>query len=124
MSDTKSYPLHHVKIDRDKEHVTTYVPEHEIRVLEAIHGTDKVKDLGETGDTVELDVSAVGEFDRLRRKYHRINAPDPVLRAFPTGPRELDGFSAQRSAAADAPQSMVRKHPKPDAKAEGKKKDA
>lgn len=125
MSEAKAFALHHVKIDRDKEHVTTYVPAHEIRVLEAIHGFDKVKDLGPTDDTIDLDPSAVGEFARLRRKYHRINSPDPVLRAYPTGPRELEGFSASRSASAEAPQSMVRKHPKPkadEAKAEGKKK--
>lgn len=34
----KSYPLHDVLVDRDKTKIMVHVPEHEIPVLEAIHG--------------------------------------------------------------------------------------
>ena len=85
-----------VEIDRGRDVVTVAVPAHEVRVLRAIHGPDKVREAPVQGgfdDTFDENVHA--EYDRLTRKYRRINAPDPVRIAYPMGAEQLaeHGFS-------------------------------
>ncbi len=125
MSETITFPLHRVSIEtaRGNETLSTLVPLHEIRVLKAVHGPDKVHDLGETEDEIELHASADAEFARMQRKYRRINSPDPVLLAYPMGASVLKdgGFAMDRGRTEAAPQAGIRKHAKPK-KADAKKK--
>lgn len=116
MSDTQSFPLHAVEIDRGNNVITTEVPEHEIAVLVAVHGRAAVQDKGVTDEEIELSTSADAEFARLQRRYHRINATDPVGIAYRTGPDGLErfGFALGRGVGEAPAQSMNKKHPKPD----------
>ncbi|MEN5115849.1 hypothetical protein ABE488_00730 [Luteimonas sp. TWI662] len=117
-------PLVLVTIDRGEEVITTKVPEHEIPILKVVHGDDAISvEDEETPEEIELDENADTEFKRLQRKYRRINAPDLVVRAFPTGPGELKhaGFKSggRSSNATSGPaQSASRVRP-PASKAKG-----
>lgn len=116
MSETETFPLIDVLIDTERGSTTLSdsVPRHEIEVLRAVHGFDKVHEIGKSDDEIELSANADAEWARLTRKYQRINAPDPVPLAFRTGPSGLKahGFEV-RGNYEPAPQSGVRKHPKP-----------
>lgn len=132
MSDSKqAFPLIAVEVIRDKNtHLTVDVPEHEIAVLRAIHGDEHVKAMGPTGgaedpEFIELVPDINAEWDRLNRKYRRINAPNPVEAAFPSGKDALAklGFGTVAGAAGDKPPaSMVVKHKPEKPKAEPAKK--
>lgn len=117
-------PLVLVTIDRGEEVITTKVPEHEIPILKVVHGDDAISvEDEETPEEIELDENADTEFKRLQRKYRRINAPDLVVRAFPTGSGELKhaGFKigGRSSNASSGPaQSASRVRP-PASKAKG-----
>lgn len=114
MSNSQAFALHDVQIDRGSTVLTTEVPEHEIEVLRVVHGRDAVIDLGASDDTIELNTGADAEWSRLQRRYHRVNAPDPVARAHPAGPRDLErfGFELGRAGEAAPAQSSVKKHPR------------
>jgi hypothetical protein len=116
-------PLVAVTIDRGTTVIATQVPEHEVDVLRAVHGVAEVQTQGDTGDTMPLSKSADDEWARLTRKYKRINSPDPVSKAYRTGPAALEafGFHMGRGASQSAPQSGVRVHPKPEAEKPAKK---
>lgn len=107
-------PLLLVTIDRGDETVTTTVPEHEIPILKIVHGPDVVTVEDEdTGEEIELDAGADSEFLRLQRKYRRINAPDLVVRAYPTGAKELTsaGFKSGGGKSDGPAQSAARTRP-------------
>lgn len=115
MSDLKEFPLHDVHVLRGKDVVTVEVPKHEVRVLKAVHGPERVTDNGEIKDeTIELDPDLATEVDRLRRKYRQANTPDAVDVAYPNGVG-LEGFGLVEGSteAAKAPRSAVKKHAKP-----------
>lgn len=61
-------PLHSVGVHRD---ITTtlypHVCEHEIPILQAIHGESNVYPGEPTGDVTRIDID--GEYDRMGRKY-------------------------------------------------------
>ena len=102
-----------LEIDRGKDVLTVAVPEHEIRVLQLVHGGDKVRPAQQQeGDIGTFDDSADAEYDRLTRKYYRVNAPDFVRMAFPTGAFGLEpyGFTVGRGAGTKAPAALVKKH--------------
>jgi hypothetical protein len=124
VTDTITLPLHRVTIDRGRDVLTVEVPEHEIDVLRAVHGVAEVRDLGAGDDEITLDANADAEWNRLQRRYKRINAADPVIVAYRTGPSGLKarGFALGRGAVEAAPQAGVRKHDKPKAEPSAKKK--
>lgn len=95
MSEPLSVKIVAATIDRGREVLHVYVPEHEIRVLRAVHGVKEVAVIDPYFEDGELSASAEDEFQRLTRKYHRLNAPNPVLMAYPAGARDLEreGFS-------------------------------
>lgn len=118
--DSIKLKLVNVTIDRGRDVLTVAVPEHEIRVLRVVHGDDKVRtrDVEQEGDEQVFDASADAEFDRLTRKYHRVNSPDPVRFAYPNGPSQLEnaGFTLGREGASKPPGALVKKNkPAPDA---------
>lgn len=123
-------PLLLVSIDRGEEVISTKVPEHEIPILKVVHGEDSISVAEEdTGEEIELDEGADSEFKRLQRKYRRINAPDLVTRAFPTGASALShaGFKKGGDKNSGPAQSASRVRPpakKTDAKADKAKADA
>lgn len=115
-----------VEIDRGRDVVTVAVPAHEVRVLQAIHGPEKVRPAAvQEGDTAVFDDSAHAEYDRMTRKYHRINAPDPVRAAYPMGPEQMTdhGFTSG-GPSKPAPSGLIKKHkpaPEPEAPKEAPK---
>jgi hypothetical protein len=114
MADTITLPLHNVEIDRGTAVITVEVPEHEIRVLRAVHGVAEVQDKGESDDERDFDANADAEWDRLVRTYKRPNLPDAVQIAYPTGSGALKaaGFNTEGSRTKEAPQAGVRNHKK------------
>lgn len=113
MSELTEVPLHSVHILRGKDVITTTVPKHEVRVLQAVHGPERVTDQGETEDTIALDLNLETEQDRLRRTYRRTNQPDAVDIAYPNGNGlESFGFTSGGGSAFKQPQSAVKKHAK------------
>lgn len=124
MSDTKAFPLINATIERGHDKIGVQVPEHEIDVLKAVHGPTNVIEGDPADDEIELSTSADDEYQRLQRKYKRINGPDPVGIAYKTGPAGLKehGFDLSRGTREAAPQAGVRNHKKPKAKADEKPK--
>lgn len=99
-----------VEIDRGRDVITVAVPAHEVRVLRAIHGPEKVREAPvQAGFDDTFDESVHAEYDRLSRKYRRINAPDPVRVAYPMGPEQLaeHGFDTQALGQA-APTGLIK----------------
>lgn len=124
MSETITLPLYAVLIStaRNATTLSAVVPKHEIEVLRAVHGPDRIRVQGTSdGDEIALNVNADAEWARLFRKYRRLNEANPLNLAFRTGPAALEayGFDLGRGSNEPAPQSSVKKH-KP-AKAEPKK---
>jgi len=79
-------------VDRGRSQVRVEVPEHEVSVLRAVHGSAEVRVLERDVDEMELEVSAEAEWDRLCRTYRRIGAADPVRFVWPDGPVSLERF--------------------------------
>jgi len=70
-------PLFFVGVHRDiTTTVQTQVPEHEIAILQTVHGESNIYPGEKTGESAEIDVDK--EFDRLSRKY----GEDAVLEAY------------------------------------------
>lgn len=121
--DSITLKLIDLEIDHGKNVLTVAVPEHEIRVLQLVHGGDKVRRApAQEGDTQDFDASADAEYDRLDRKYYRVNAPNVVGKAYPLGASQLEqaGFTLGREGATKAPAALIKKHPKPAAAVEKK----
>jgi len=76
-----------VIVDRDTMQIPTEVAEHEVPILEAIHGRGAVTVLETYDEGAEVE-SPDAEHARLRRKYTRQNT-NPVLSVFPRGPSDL-----------------------------------
>lgn len=120
--DHLTLPLHRVLIDRNRSQVRVDAPEHEIRVLQAVHAPNIVKIVERDVDEGEFDLSAEAEYDRLTRTYLRTGAANPVTAVF-RSPEELRtfGFSPghapreQESRALDA-RKDARKRAKPEAR--------
>lgn len=102
-----------VQIQRNNEVINVTVPEHELRVLQAMHSPGNVRKVAELDPDIEsydVEDSAEAEIAKLDRKYkHNGQTRNPVDVAFPA--RELDleryGFKAG-SALDDVPQSMTK----------------
>lgn len=99
-----------LEIERGRDVITVAVPAHEVRVLQAIHGAVKVREAREQkGYEGEFDENVHAEYDRLTRKYLRINAPDPVRLAYPMGPDQLTDFGFDpMTAAKPAPTGLIK----------------
>ena len=104
-----------VAIQRDKEVVNVTVPEHEVRVLQAMHGLHNVKVVAELDPAVQsydVDDSADAELARLDRKYqHQGQRANPVDVAFPGRDRDalLASFGFKHGLAVEeVPQSMTK----------------
>lgn len=112
MSRTIEFSLQNVEIIRGKDVITVDVPAHEVEVLKAIHGLERVSVVGQSEDTVSLSANADNEIDRLRRKYRRVNAPDAVDIAFRNGAKDFlaIGFKPGSGIAHNEPQASVKKH--------------
>lgn len=98
-------PLFFVGVHRDiTTTVQTQVPEHEIAILQSVHGESNIYPGEKTGQSAELDIEK--EFDRLSRKY----GEDAVLEAYgarakgdikrlvvenSTGVKEADAYGIQ-----------------------------
>ena len=112
-------------IDRNRDKLHVQVPEHEIPILIAGNPRDSVQKVPNVTEffVEDFDKDAGAEFDRLVRKYNRLNAPNPVLAVY-RGPHELEkfGFVSTGKAVEEAPRSSVedlrKKVSKPKAKAE------
>ena len=114
----QTLPLVAVRIERGRDVVTVDVPEHEVRILQIVHGEHNVQvDEDADEDEGEFTTNADIEFRRLQGKYRRMNAPDPVLLAYPNGSGQLDGFTKGRGKLAQAPQSVSINHRKESVKA-------
>lgn len=115
-------PLVHALVARGTATaINVRVPEHELVVLRAVHGREAVQVQGPSEfdgevDTITLPASAEAEWDRLSRKYRRINAPDAVLAAFPMGASSLPGFDSSIAKGEGAPQAQFKRHKRPKAK--------
>jgi hypothetical protein len=125
VADTKPFPLTTVLVQRSKHEVISVdVPAHEIEVLRAMYDTPELELVtihGPAGgdaddpDTIELNPDKNAEFDRLKRRYHRVNAQNPVDLAFRGGARDLerygfDGVRATGAARVQTPGSLVKKN--------------
>lgn len=101
-----------VEIDRGRDVLTVAVPKHEIRVLQVVHGSDKVRPAQvQNEDTELLTKSASAEYSRLTRKYARLNAPDPVRVAYPMGPEQFKDFGFDPGVAGAPEQhAVIKKH--------------
>lgn len=110
MSNTITLPLIDVLIIRSNDmQIPARVPEHEIAVLRAVHGSNNVRPLPqeEFPEEAEFSISADQEFGRLQKTYARINDPDRVLQAYPMGASMLQsfGFQLHRGEYTEAPAS-------------------
>lgn len=110
MSEKINVRLQLVAIQRGSDVISTIVPEHEVEVLRAVNGPANVRIEDPHVDDREMDASAEGELLRLQQSYRRINAPDPVRLAFPTGARDLAGYGFGASAAREVPMSVQKNH--------------
>lgn len=101
-----------VEIQRGKDVLSVHVPEHEVRVLKAVHRPEHVRAVEDSPYRCELPDNADGEYARLSRKYFRPNAPDAVGIAYPLGGSMLEsfGFTLQRADDEPAPQSEFIDH--------------
>lgn len=122
---TLTLALRKVAIIRGRETLNAAVPEHEVRVLQAVHSPANVKAIPQPKDEMDeaqFDASAEAEIARLQRKYRRINTPDAVLLAYPQGAMDLErfGFKLEGGARRAAPAAAVRNR-KAEAKAAEKK---
>lgn len=138
MSNTITLPLVDVLIIRSNDmQIPARVPEHEIAVLRAVHGSNNVRPLPqeEFPEEAEFSISADQEFGRLQKTYARINDPDRVLQAYPMGASMLQsfGFQLNRGEYTEAPASeqvdfareerIAKGRAKKEAAAKGGKKD-
>ena len=112
-----------VQIQRNLEVINVTVPEHEVRILQAMHGPSnvrKVKELDPEVEVAELGDSPADELLRLERRYKHAGQQDsPVRLAYPNGERDLAAFGFTGSeTASEVPQSetKVRKPAKKAAK--------
>jgi len=122
---TQTLPLLAVAIDRGRDTVTVDIPEHELPILQVVHGEHNVRVIEDAEeDEGEFTTDADTEFQRLQGKYRRVNASDPVLIAYPNGARALDGFTLSRGRRQAAPQSAVTNHAKEARKAARVAKEA
>jgi hypothetical protein len=72
--DTVEVKLVRVEIQRDLERVVSTVPEHEVDLVRAAHGDDRVTvDEDFDAGTATLPADADSEYQRLVRKYNRRN---------------------------------------------------
>lgn len=117
-----------VQIQRNKDVVNVTAPEHEVRVLKAMHGPDNVRQVAELDPEVEsydVDDNADAELGRLDRKYrHNGQRANPVDVAFPGRDRDplLASYGFRSGIAMEeAPQSMTRVRKPPKKKAAEKK---
>lgn len=103
-----------VHIKRGKEIITVEVPEHEIKVLEVIHGQANVTDQGQAENVRDIPASAEDELARLDRTYRGVNTSDYVRMAFPGGASDLrsHGFKSSGAAAKKSPGAQVRNRPR------------
>lgn len=115
----KEFGLVCVEITRNKEGIRLSVPEHEVRVLRAMHGdinTAIICEIPQEDEVAELPLSAEAEIGRLTRRYAR-GEDDPVVRAFPNGPLDLERYGfVSGSKQEDAPTHGGRNHKKRPAK--------
>lgn len=111
-----TFDLLTVVITRGRDEVVAEVPEHEIPVLEAVHGAANVRVEGKADETIDLDADAEAEFIRLQQKYQRLNATDPALAAYPRGARDLESAGFVRAGGRrEVPQAGVYRHKKAEA---------
>lgn len=127
MTETVTFTLIHCLVKRGPTTINVRVPEHEIKVLEAIHGHANVfRQEEDYPDEITLDASADYEIGRLATKYNRKGDDMPVTaRAFPMGAEALErfGFKLGRKRFEEAPASSQVDHAKEarKAKAQGQK---
>lgn len=129
MSNTITLPLVDVLIIRSNDmQIPARVPEHEVAVLRAVHGSSNVRPLPqeEFPEEREFDISADQEFGRLQKAYARINDPDRVLQAYPMGASMLQsfGFQLHRGEYTEAPASEQIDFAREERIAKGKAKKA
>ena len=95
MEQSISLPLVRVLVDRGRDKIRVDCPEHEVRVLQAVHGVAEVKIIEKDVDDRVFDPSATAEWDRLDRTYRRTGVSadrSPVAVAYRNGPADLEQF--------------------------------
>ncbi len=109
-----------VKIQRDLAHIVTEAFEHEIPILDRIHGQPMVKVIDEDYHELEIPADAETELLRLKGKYDRKNALY-VEAVYPNAAAlaaAVKGFKAERGKVREkvASQAIERKPPRPSSK--------
>lgn len=117
MSNPKSITLDLVAVlvERGKTTISKSVPEHEVRVLKAVHGAAKVTraelspDMDPDG---EFHANAYMEWGRLENVYRQKDV-NPVAVAYPGGPEDLVAFGfelGREGEMAEQPRSVSVNH--------------
>lgn len=102
---TIELPLIPIIVQRARDALAVEVPEHEIAVLQVVHGGQVSRVQTDSYAVQEFDANANAEFARLERTYAVPNAPNAV-RAVYRGPHELQAFGfVMGDAAAEPAQS-------------------
>lgn len=109
MSKFIELPLVSLLVDRNRDKLHIQVPEHEVAIqkLMNVHGAVRVLPVDDPLlGPFEIDSGA--EHARLVRKYHRINADNPALKAYPN-PESLErfGFKPASGDVHEAPRAAV-----------------
>ena len=99
---TIELPLIPIIVQRARDALAVEVPEHEIAVLQVVHGGQVSRVQTDSYAVQEYDANANAEFARLERSYAVPNAPNAVRAAF-RGPHELQAFGFVMGDAVAAP---------------------
>lgn len=103
---TIELPLIPVIVQRARDALAIEVPEHEIAVLQVVHGGQVSRVQTDSYAVQEYDANANAEFARLERSYAVPNAPNAVRAAF-RGPHELQAFGFVMGKAVAAPKQSA-----------------
>jgi len=103
---TIELPLIPIIVQRARDALAVEVPEHEIAVLQVVHGGQVSRVQTDSYAVQEYDANANAEFARLERSYAVPNAPNAVRAAF-RGPHELQAFGFVMGDAVAAPEQSA-----------------
>lgn len=104
-----------VLVERGKTVVSKAVPEHEIRVLKAVHSAAKVRKVDLSPDMEpdgQFHANAYMEWGRLENVYRNKDS-NPVAAAYPGGPEDLVAFGfvlGREGEMAEQPRSVSVNH--------------
>lgn len=93
MSKTITVNLVLAQIVRGHDKVATEVPEHEVPMLQAVHGRTAVRVIEREGTfTQEMNADSTHELARIEKKYRRKNSPNMIGQAYPAREKSLEEY--------------------------------